>query len=195
MNASTSARSPEPRELEPLLLAQAKSGDRDAWSCLVRLYQDRVFRLLRRVLVTRCNAAEIEELAQDTFVRVFRALPGFDLGGPARLSSWILTIATRLAIDRLRRSRPVHVALSTIADLPGGLDADAGMHREGIANAIAVALAELPDEHRIAFVLREYHAMDYAEIAHTLRISPGTVASRLSRARTGLRRALEKDYG
>src|SRR3954447_21718894 len=89
------------RELDEVSLARAQRGDRAAQAVLVERYQRPVFALLSR-MVGRDRAA-VEDLAQETFLRALRALPRFSLQGPARLSTWILTIATRLALDQLRR--------------------------------------------------------------------------------------------
>src|SRR5215831_16089459 len=89
-------------ELDDLTLARAQRGDEPACRTLVERYQRPVFALLGRM----CGHARVEDLAQETFLRVFRALPRFDRSGPARLSTWILTVATRLALDELRR-RPL----------------------------------------------------------------------------------------
>src|SRR5215470_592892 len=91
------------RELDDVTLARAQRGEAAAWRALVEHYQRAVFALLSRMLAPSGRAALVEDLAQETFLRAFRALPAFDRGGRARLSTWILTIATRLGIDELRR--------------------------------------------------------------------------------------------
>jgi RNA polymerase sigma-70 factor (ECF subfamily) len=83
-------------------LSRAKRGDREAFRTLVATYQDRVFALLGRMLFASGRVWLVEDLAQETFARVFRALPRED--GRTRLSTWILSIAARLALNELRRS-------------------------------------------------------------------------------------------
>src|SRR5215213_1464126 len=92
------------RELDEVTLARAQRGDRAAQAMLVERYQRPVFALLSR-MVGR-ERALVEDLAQETFLRVLRSLAGFTVNGPARLSTWIVTIATRLALDHLRRRAP-----------------------------------------------------------------------------------------
>jgi RNA polymerase sigma-70 factor (ECF subfamily) len=150
------------------------------------LYQTRVFALVSRMLAGRGRAA-VEDVAQETFLAVFRQLATFDPAGSARLSTWILTIAARRAIDELRRKRPAPVAE---LEATGGERADEQAVRRELRAAIEGALAELSPELRAAFLLREYHDLDYAEIAAALAIDLGTVKSRLSRARAGLRERL-----
>src|SRR5262245_34315895 len=92
-------------ELDELSLRRAQRGEDAACRALVERYQARVFALLSRML-GRERRALVEDLAQETFLQVFRALAGYSPLGPARLSTWILTIATRRAIDELRRRPP-----------------------------------------------------------------------------------------
>jgi RNA polymerase sigma-70 factor, ECF subfamily len=180
--------SPPALELDEVTLRRAQRGDDDAFRRLVRCYQDRVFALLSRMLGPGRRAA-VEDLAQETFLDVFRALGRFSSLGPARLSTWILTIASRRAIDELRRRPP---AAEPLDDHPvaAGAGADDRARRLRLAAAIQQAIADLSPEYRAAFLLREYHGLDYADIARALDIDPGTVKSRLSRARAALRRTL-----
>src|SRR4051794_12151874 len=92
-------------ELDELALRRAMRGERDASRALVELYQARVFALVSRMLAGR-GRATVEDIAQDTFLAVFRQLPGFEPAGSAKLSTWILTIAARRSIDELRRRSP-----------------------------------------------------------------------------------------
>ena len=183
------APSPPPAELDASALRRAVGGDAAATRALVELYQVRVFALVSRMLVGR-GRATVEDVAQDTFLHVFRKLGDFDAAGPARLSTWILTIAARRAIDELRRARPTLVANIDLANnslQDPGRGADERSARRELVAAIERALATLSPALRAAFLLREYHGLDYAEIARALGIDLGTVKSRLSRARGELR--------
>ena len=180
------ARTPSATELDEPTLLRAMRGDAAAARALVELYQGRVFALVSRMLAGR-GRATIEDAAQDTFLHVFRRLGAFDAHGAARLSTWILTIAARRAIDELRRRRP---ALLPELDRAGDGRTDERAIRRELAQAIEAALHELSPELRAAFLLREYHGLEYAEIAGALDIDLGTVKSRLSRARAALRERL-----
>ena len=171
-----------PDELDELTLKRAQRGEAGPCRELVLRYQRRVFALLGRVLG---RSPQVEDLAQETFLRVFRALPAFTQAGPARLSTWILTVATRLALDELARKSP--------AAAPGELARPPEGESRLLGRAIERAVGGLQPEFRAVFLLREYHGLEYEEIARALDVDLGTVKSRLSRARAALREAL-KDH-
>jgi RNA polymerase sigma-70 factor (ECF subfamily) len=119
-------------------------------------------------------------------MRVFRALASWDARGDAKLSTWILTIATRVALNELRRRPPASALL-----VEGALTtAPAPVELRSLRSAIERAVAALGPEFRAAFVLREFHELSYEEIARALDVDIGTVKSRLSRARATLQAAL-----
>jgi RNA polymerase sigma-70 factor, ECF subfamily len=177
-------------ELDDLTLQRARRGDARAFRALVETYQRRVFALVGRML-GRGRSSLVEDLAQETFLRVFRALPAFTPDGPARLSTWILTIAARLALDELARRRPAP-SDELSAEPSASPSALAEVEARALGRAIERAVAALPPEFRAVFLLREYHDLDYEEIARALEIDLGTVKSRLSRARSLLRAALQE---
>jgi RNA polymerase sigma-70 factor, ECF subfamily len=180
------ARVPPIDELDELAIRRAANGDPAATRALVERYQHRVFALISRML-WRQGRATIEDIAQDTFLRVFQNLAKFEVQGPAKLSTWILTIAARRSIDELRRMRP-----TPTDDIRGTSTdrTDADIHRKQLVAAIEAAIADLSPELRAAFMLREYHQLEYTEIARSLGIELGTVKSRLNRARQLLRERL-----
>jgi len=180
-----------PAELDDLTLARAQRGEESAWRALVERYQRPVFALLSRMLSPVARRDLVEDLAQETFLRAFRALPTFDRAAPGRLSSWLLTIATRLALDALKRRALPTQPLEELADIvPGPRRADDELERRTLREAIGDAIERLPVSYRAAFLLREVHDMPYEEIAEALGVDLGTVKSRLSRARSALRMAL-----
>jgi RNA polymerase sigma-70 factor, ECF subfamily len=187
----------EPREdseLDELTLARAQRGDRAAQTALVERYQRPVFALLSR-MVGRQRAL-VEDLAQETFLRALRALPRFSAHGPARLSTWIVTIATRLALDHLRRKTPRLEEAAAGGGLPRVLPwPDQDAHRRAVAVALTEAVEALGPPFRAAFLLREVHGLSYEEIAQVLEIDSGTVKSRLARARAALQEALAEMHG
>ena len=178
-------------ELDDLTLARAQRGEEAAWRALVECYQHAVFALLSRMLSPFARRDLVEDLAQETFLRAFRALPMFDRAAPGRLSSWLLTIATRLALDQLRQRRPAPDEVHAVhfQAVPASRP-DRRLLSEGLTRAVE----GLSPDHRAVVLLREVHGLGYDEIAKALAISVGTVKSRLSRARAELRAALAEDH-
>lgn len=182
-------------ELDEVTIVSAQRGSMRARRALVERYQRPVLALVGRLLRGYGDSALVEDVAQETFLRVFRALPNFDRAGPARLSTWILTIACHRSIDELRRRR---LEISPLEAGPGDVAAndraDENAERRMLARLIERAIDGLAPEYKATFVLRELHGLEYAEIAVILDIDLGTVKSRLNRARTRLRDALTEVY-
>jgi RNA polymerase sigma-70 factor (ECF subfamily) len=174
--------------LDELTLRRAQHGDPRAWRALIEHHQQAVHALIWRMLAGRARH-RAEDLAQETFVRVLRALPKFDPSGPAKLSTWILTIAARLTLNELRR--PELASLPGLESEPASHErVEASIDRRRLGTAIAEGVGKLSDANRAVLVLREYHDLDYAEIAEVLELDVGTVKSRLARARAALREHL-----
>jgi RNA polymerase sigma-70 factor, ECF subfamily len=177
------------REAEDLVILRAQQGDAAACRALVQTHQRRVLGQLRAMLAPAGRGGLVEDLAQETFLRAFRALPRFRGDGRASLATWLVTIATRVALNELRRRPPHTEYLDTITESVRTGEA-AVVERHAFAQAIERAIADLPPAYRGAFLLRELHGLDYGEIAEVLEIDVGTVKSRLSRARAKLRQVL-----
>lgn len=184
------ARAPEdPRELDRATLERCAKGDPLAFRAFVVRHERAVFALLSRMLG---RGAHVEDLAQETFLRAYRALPTFDLDGTARVSTWLLTIATRLALD-LRKRRGPELAKDADTEAPA-IDPstpETERARRELGRAIARAAAALPDDQRAAFVLAEFHGLSVADIAAALEVPENTAKTRLFRAREKMRAALE----
>ena len=176
-------------DLDEVTLARAKAGDAGAQTALVQRYERPVFALLWRMIGPQ--RAVVEDLTQETFLRVLRAIRDFEYDGRARLITWILTIATRLALGHLRASRPHRDAGIAPGSVPVALPRpDQDVQRRALAVALVEAVDGLGDPFRAAFMLREVHGLSYDEIALALEIDIGTVKSRLARARASLQAAL-----
>lgn len=180
--------SPADGTIDPVLL-RAQKGDGAACRVLVLRHQRRVLGQLRAMLAPVGRGGMVEDLAQETFLRAFRALPRFRGDGRASVGTWLVTIATRVALNELRRRPPRVECLDTVTESVGGGES-AVVERHASAQAIERAVADLSPAYRGAFLLRELHGLDYGEIADVLEIDVGTVKSRLSRARAKLRHAL-----
>ena len=173
----------------PGLLARLRAGDPRAFEELVIGYQHRVFGVALRMLG---NRAEAEEIAQEVFLRAHRAVA--DFRGEARLSTWLYGIASRLCLNRLaspdrRMARGDAILADVTAATP---DAAAELERVELDAALRTAIAELPEERRLVLVLRDVEGLSYEQIAEALAVDPGTVRSRLHRARMQLKEKLER---
>jgi RNA polymerase sigma-70 factor (ECF subfamily) len=174
-------------ELDRATLDRARAGDPIAWRAFVVRYERSVFALLSRMAGM---GPHVEDLAQETFLRAFRALPAFNPDGAARVSTWLLTIATRLAIDARKKKR-----LPT-APVDGGLTLlepstpETERARRELRRRIAVAASKLDVHQWAAFLLADLHGFTTAEIAEALSIPENTVRTRLFRARQHMRAAL-----
>ena len=176
--------------LDDLTVRRAQRGDEPAWRALIARFQRPVHALIWRLLAGRARH-RVEDLTQETFVRVLCALPGFDPSGPASLSTWVLTIATRLTLNELRRPEALDAGGPASAEHADRAEAaDHAAERRQLGAAIAACVAALPEPQRVVLVLREYHDLDYDDIARILELELGTVKSRLARARSTLRDAL-----
>ncbi len=183
-----------PLRSDESLVEDARAGRATAFQELVERHQDRVFRVVRHYAR---QTAEVEDLAQETFLKAFRRLDSF--GGQASFATWLHRIAVNTCLDALKRKsrNPVSTAedpegLATEARMPSRavIAPDAGLEREEIAQVTHRALGQLPEIFRTVLVLREFEDLSYQEMAEVLGISIGTVESRLFRARARFRAAL-----
>ncbi|HUQ07675.1 MAG TPA: sigma-70 family RNA polymerase sigma factor [Kofleriaceae bacterium] len=172
--------------LDPSTLEACRLGDADAFRVLVETY--------RRPVLSLCIALagdDGEDLTQETFVRVHRAIHRFDPSGRASLRGWILCIARRLCQDRARvlgrRGRVAPIGDDTLDE---ALDPGAALDRADRDARVGRAIQALPDDQRAALALYEWEGLDYEAIAAREAVPVGTVRSRLSRARAALRAAL-----
>jgi RNA polymerase sigma-70 factor (ECF subfamily) len=176
-------------DLDDLTLVRAQAGDASALSRLVAHHQRAVFALVARVL---CGRAPTEDVAQEVFIRVLRGIGSFDPRGPAKLSTWILTIATRTSLNALR-GRPRELPSDDVVpDGPHPSSPEQTADERQRARRVWAAMATLPEDARAVLVMRAYHDLDYPEIAAALELQVGTVKSRLARARVALRACLAK---
>jgi RNA polymerase sigma-70 factor (ECF subfamily) len=163
------------------LVDRARAGDPDATEALLRLVAPRVHAVCRRICT---NAHDADDAAQEALVAVVRGLPRFD--GRSSVTTWVHRVTTNACLDELRRirRRPVPSEVATEAEV-----VDPGEDPEGRAlgsasrRDLAAALASLPEEFRVAVVLRDVADLDYAEIAEVLGVPTGTVRSRIARGR------------
>ncbi len=178
---------------ETFLLARARKGDLPAFEEVVRRYQRRVYATALRIVRSHDVA---DDVAQEAFVRAWRALERYDLGRP--FGPWVCRIAANLAVNHVRSPRAREEGLPEgHQEAPAGPASDplGRVLEQEAARVLDQAVAALPVEQRAVFVLRAVEEMSYQEIAEALGLQPGTVMSRLFRARERLARALRPYLG
>jgi RNA polymerase sigma-70 factor (ECF subfamily) len=173
------------------LIRQVLGGNRDAFRLLVVRYQRPLFRFLGGFGLEQAAA---EELAQETFLRAFRGLDGYD-AGKASFSSWLFTIAKHLALNETAssRRRAPHgevgeLDLQNAAPLP-----PEALQAEEDRSRVRAALHELPDALRSTMALAYLRELSLDEVAQIERCSVGTIKSRIFRGKQQLRAALLKN--
>lgn len=166
-----------------------ESCDAESFTRVVRQHDGRLRGLAFRLLGG--DASRLDDVMQDAYIKAFRALPRYrSVGDPG---TWLYRITYNACIDELRRSRrrPVPVDVTTqIFDQATG--APTPERHVLAADVVARALAALSPEQRATVVLVDGEGFDNVSAASILGIAPGTVASRLSRARVAMRAALEE---
>jgi RNA polymerase sigma-70 factor (ECF subfamily) len=174
------------------LVALVLEGDQDIFSTLVERYKDAVQNLAYRMLG---NVTEAEDVTQETFVRAFMQLATYK---PVhKFSTWLLSIASHLAIDQLRRRRFLALPLEDVPFLEWVIDNGINPEQSALQgeqqDEIQRYLQRLPSKYRAVIVLRYWYDFSYEEIAATLKLTPALVKARLHRARELLARyMLEK---
>jgi len=183
-------RSPRPdysdyREMTDVDLVAAVEFDLEAFGELIRRHQDFVYGAALRVVR---NPVLAQDVAQDAFVRAYKALP--DFRGQAAVRSWLYRIATNLALNAVQRRKEYPAE-----ELPETLTSSSP-ERETMRGAMAAhmraAIEELPTDLKAPLVLREYESLSYKEISDALDLPLNTVRTRILRARRALRTAMEE---
>ena len=168
------------------------ADDQDAFTVLVERYKDAVQNLAYRML---SNAAEAEDVTQETFVRAYTQLATYK---PAhKFSTWLLSIASHLAIDQLRRRRFLALPLEDVPFLDWIVDVGTSPEQSAIEgeqqDEVQTYLQRLPGKYRAVIVLRYWYDFSYEEIARTLNLTPALVKARLHRARELLARYMKQN--
>jgi len=175
------------------LVARSRGGDLDSFNQLVVRWERPIYALAYRVIG---REEEARDVAQETFLRAFRALGGFK--GQAKFSSWLYRITLNLCRDWIRRERRTPVSQPPegvdIVELVGETEPSESIEelvsRRELGRAVAKAMALLPDEQRTAIVLKEYHGLTFQEIADLLQCPLSTVKTRLYQGLTVVRKHL-----
>jgi RNA polymerase sigma-70 factor (ECF subfamily) len=177
------------------LVARSMGGDLDSFNQLVLRWERPIYALAYRVIG---REEEARDVAQETFLRAFRALKGFK--GQAKFSSWLYRITLNLCRDWMRRERRTPVAQPPdgvdIIELAGESTPSESIEdlvsRHELGRAVARAMSQLPEEQRTAIILKEYHGLTFQEIADQLDCPLSTVKTRLYQGLTVLRKQLRE---
>ncbi len=176
------------------LVARSMGGDLDSFNQLVLRWERPIYALAYRVIGREEDARDV---AQETFLRAFRALGGFK--GQAKFSSWLYRITLNLCRDWIRRERR-----TPVSQVPEGMDitemaTDTSpsesiedlVARKQLGRAVSKAMSLLPDEQRTAIIMKEYHGLTFQEIADLLDCPLSTVKTRLYQGLSVVRRHLQ----
>lgn len=190
-------------DLDDELMERYRAGDEDAFTLLVRRHQQPLINFIARYINDRDGA---EDLAQETFVRIFKASPRYK-PGQAHFKTWMYHIAANLCKNELRnRGRRNRYRVDNVVesngeseriDLIESAPADAAfqpevaLERKELHDAIQSAIAELPEQYRVPLVLRDLQGLSYDEISEALELRSGTTKSRINRARLMLKDKLK----
>jgi RNA polymerase sigma-70 factor (ECF subfamily) len=177
------------------LVARSIRGDADSFNQLILRWERPIYALAYRTIGREEDARDV---CQETFLRAFRALPGFR--GQAKFSSWLYRIALNLCRDWMRRERRAPMAQPPedvdLMELAAAAEPSESIEtlvvRRDLSRIVERAMASLPEEQRTAIVLKEYHGLTFQEIADLVGCPLSTVKTRLYQGLAVLRRELAK---
>jgi len=177
------------------LVARSMGGDLDSFNQLVLRWERPIYALAYRVIG---REEEARDVAQETFLRAFRALSGFK--GQAKFSSWLYRITLNLCRDWIRKEKRTRVSQAPegldIIELAGAATPtetiEQRIGRKDLGRAVSKAMAALPEEQRTAIILKEYHGLTFQEIADMLGCPLSTVKTRLYQGLGVVRKQLEQ---
>ncbi len=183
-------------------VARARQGDAAAFLEILKAFERPVFQTVYRLVGGRFPN-DVEDIAQEIFLKIFRALERFEPDRGVKFSTWVYTFVKNHCFDVLKKKRVATVSLARRTDAsdsnagqidpagasPSPVDETLGGE---LAKHVAKALDDLPEDQRLTFILREYQGLEYHEIAAISDCSEGTVKSRLHRGKEALRHALRR---
>jgi len=177
-------------ELEPSdeeLAAEAQAGDKDAFGQLVRRYEDRLLRYVRRLLAN--SESEPADVVQEVFIKAYVNLKSFDTN--RRFSPWIYRVAHNELVSSLRKRAREMVDFydfsTFIPRLPSSESAEKDLDRSLLREHLEECLDKLPKNYREPLVLFAFEGLSYAEIGEVLHLSVGTIGVRIARGKKKLR--------
>ena len=183
------------REVDQALVERVQRGDKSAFDILVRKYQHKVVKLVSRYVK---DHSEVYDVAQEAFIKAYRALPNFR--GDSAFYTWMYRIAINTAKNYLvaqgRRLPNVDIEAQDAEQFEGDsalkeyATPESMLRREEVQNTVLRTIEGLPDDLRTAIMLREIEGLSYEEIAEAMDCPVGTVRSRIFRAREAIDKTL-----
>jgi RNA polymerase sigma-70 factor (ECF subfamily) len=176
------------------LIARAQEGDSHSFDLLVKRYQRKIYFLAYRMVKSHDAA---DDIAQETFIKAYFAIKSFRIG--YNFYTWLYRICMNLSINFLKRQKLVipesqfEEQVSPLEKEASGADPSSQLALKEMESKIEKAIDSLSPKYKAVLVLRLYEDMSYEEIARTLKVSVGTVMSRLFRARERMQEML-KEY-
>ena len=194
-------------DLDDELMERYRKGDESAFTLLVRRHQQPLINFIARFINDRDNA---EDLAQETFIRIFKAAYRYK-PGHVHFKTWMYHIAKNLCKNEIRnRERRIKYRVDNVMNSGNDKSSDAKeidlianapanpafqpeieLEHKELSNAIQKAIAELPEQYRLPLVLRDLQGLSYDEISEVLKLRSGTTKSRINRARLMLKDKLK----
>jgi RNA polymerase sigma-70 factor, ECF subfamily len=186
-------------DLDHTVVARAQAGDEDACRTIIEMLHRPVLATIYRFLGSRFQA-DLEDIAQDIFLKLFRSMERFDPDRGVKFTTWTYTLVRNHCFDVLKKRRLKTVSLTSMHDneedrqreLPDDSTRQPrpALEAKELGHKIEEALSLLGEDQRMVFVLREYEGLDYGAIAQVMDVSEGTIKSRLHRAKEALRTRL-----
>lgn len=175
-------------ESDARLAAEAREGSEKAFRKLVERYHPMAYAVVRGVLGDR---SDVEDVAQEVFIKVFRGLPGFR--GNAKFSTWVYTIARNEAINAVRRTDPAGTSIEdVVVETPEDSRPDEQYRRKIRREHLERCLSEIDENHRLVLELRYMGEMSYTEISDVTGLPIGTVKTYIHRAKVALKKVMHR---
>ncbi len=169
----------EDPDVDRWLVGRVVEGDADAYEELLRRHRDRIYRIALRVLA---NPADADDVTQEIAIQLWTGLAGFT--GSAAFTTWLYRVVVNRCLNVRRRRRPTEELTETVHPSSPGPEARVVAGQE--LEAGLAALADMPEELRVALVLIQLEGLSYAQAASVLKVPEATVRGRLARGRAHL---------
>ena len=169
-------------------ILQAQKGDGDAFCALIGKYENKIYNIAYKFMQ---NSFDAQDAAQDAIIKMYGSIRKFSF--QSAFSTWMYRVVANTCLDALRRRKP-SVPMEEYTDLAVSREGNPDEQAENseLGRGIRMAVQELSEKYRMVLVLKDMEGLKYEEVAEILSITPGTVKSRLFRAREKLRKVLEE---